>query len=62
MVVIKMVADMEYWVAHAPTLPLRVYAGGFCCLAHGVLRWADMQWSMELHLTIDALIGVCAGG
>ena len=59
MVVIKMVADMETFVREAPTLPLRCYTGAFCCLAHGVLRWADMQWSWEIHLTIDALIGIC---
>jgi hypothetical protein len=59
MVVVKMVADMEGFVRHAPTLPLRCYAGAFCCLAHGVLRWADLQWSWKIHLTIDALIGVC---
>ena len=59
MVQVKMVADMERFIRDAPTLPLRCYAGGFCCLAHGVLRWADLQWSWEINLTIDALVGVC---
>ena len=59
MVVVKMVADMEDFITSAPTAPLRCYAGAFCCLAHGVLRWADLLWSWELHLTTDARVGVC---
>ena len=59
MVMVKMVADMEDFITKAPTAPLRCYAGGFCCLAHGVLRWADLLWSWEIHLTTDAIVGVC---
>ena len=59
MVVAKMVADMEPFTSTAPSLTHRVYSGAFCCLAHGVLRWADMLWSKDIFLTVDALIGVC---
>jgi hypothetical protein len=58
MATLKMVADMEDLVTAAPSLPLRVYAGACCCLAHGVLRWQDLQRSSSLHLTKDALVAV----
>ena len=58
MATVKMVADMEFLVTDAPTLPLRVYAGACACLAHGVLRWGDLLWSEKIHLTADALVGL----
>lgn len=58
MATLKMVADMEDLVGAAPSLPLRAYAGACCCLAHGVLRWQDLQRSSSLHLTADALVAV----
>ena len=59
MATVKMVSDMENFILTAPTLPLRVYAGGCCCLAHAVLRWAGLLWSQSVHLTADALVAVC---
>ena len=59
MATVKMVSDMENFILTAPTLPLRVYAGACCCLAHAVLRWADLLWSQSVHLTADALVAVC---
>ena len=61
MATVDMVCDMEDLVVSAPSLPLRIYAGMCCCLAHGVLRWQDLLWSQQLHLTIDALIEMCWG-
>jgi hypothetical protein len=54
----KMLRVMEGFVTSAPTAPLRVYAGVMCVLAHGVLRWRDLQRSEQLHLTSDALVAV----
>ena len=54
----KMLRSMEELILAAPTPPLRVYAGVMCALAHGVLRWKDLQRSDRLHLTADALVAV----
>jgi hypothetical protein len=54
----KMLWAMEGLVTSAPTGPLRVYAGVMCALAHGVLRWRDLQRSDQVHLTADALVAV----
>lgn len=59
MATVKMTSDMEGLISSAPSLPLRVYAGACCCMAHGVLRWQDLQWPNRLHLTADALVGIC---
>ena len=58
MATVKMLADMEHAVSHAPGVPLKVYAGVMCALGHGVLRWKDLQRSSQLHLTADAIVGV----
>ena len=58
MVSAKMTSDMEELILTAPALPLRVYAGACCCLCHGVLRFADLLWSGNIHLTTDALVGI----
>ena len=55
MATIKMVKDMEELILSAPSLPLRVYAGACCCLAHCLRRWQDLLWSQQLYLTADAL-------
>ena len=34
------------------------YAGAYCALAHGMLRWSDLQRSMQLRLTGDAITAV----
>jgi len=52
----KMLHSMEEFIRAAPTAPLQVYAGVMCALAHGVLRWKDLQRSDRLHLTADALV------
>ena len=54
----KMLQLMENYISDAPTLPLRIYAGMCCALAHGVLRWRDLIRSENLHLTADALCAV----
>ena len=54
----KMLRSMEEFIQAAPTPPLQVYAGVMCALAHGVLRWKDLQRSDRLHLTADALVAV----
>ena len=53
-----MLTSMEAAIDSAQSLPLRVYAGMCCALAHGVLRWRDLLRSEDLHLTADALVGV----
>jgi hypothetical protein len=54
----KMLRAMEDFIRNAPTAPLQVYSGVMCALAHGVLRWKDLQRSDRLHLTADALVAV----
>jgi len=54
----KMLRAMEDFIRKAPTAPLQVYSGVMCALAHGVLRWKDLQRSDRLHLTADALVAV----
>ena len=34
------------------------YAGAFCALTHGMLRWSDLQRTCKLHLTPDAVSGI----
>ena len=33
----------------------KAYAGAFCALAHGMLRWSDLQRSLGMRLTTDAV-------
>ena len=43
----------------APSLVHRIFAGFIALLAHGCLRSSDAQHSEGIHLTEDALVGVC---
>ena len=36
----------------------KAYAGAFCALAHGMLRWSDLQRSLGMRLTTDAVIAM----
>ena len=51
MATVDMVKSMEDLIVQAPTLPLRIFAGVMVLLAHGVLRWKDVQRSEHLNLT-----------
>ena len=33
----------------------KAYAGAFCAMAHGMLRWSDLQRSLGMRLTTDAV-------
>ena len=49
----------ENLLADANTsLVARCYAGIFCALTHGMLRWSDLQRTSELELTQDAITGL----
>ena len=37
---------------------IRCFAGMFCALAHGMLRWSDLQRTSQLELTQDAVTGL----
>merc|ERR1712129_672492 len=37
---------------------VKCFAGAFCALTHGMLRWSDLQRTCKLHLTADAVTGV----
>ena len=53
-----MIIAMESMVRDAPSSVMRCWAGVFCALAHGVLRWSDLQRSEGLTLTNDAVTGI----
>ena len=52
---LEFVAAMEALTMDGLTLPMRCWAGAFCALSHGVLRWSDFQRSENLILTSDAV-------
>ena len=54
---LEFIMAMERLTQDGLTLPMRCWAGAFCCLTHGVLRWSDFQRSEGLHLTPDAVVG-----
>ena len=54
---IAMARKFEELVFLAPTPVLRCWAGFHCTLCHGVLRFSDLLFSMDLYLTEDALVG-----
>ena len=52
-----MLEAMEDMVFNAPSPLLRCWAGVHAVLGHGVLRWADLQHSMDVVVTKDAIFG-----
>ena len=44
MATVEIVKGMEDLITGAPTVLLRCWAGAFAALAHGVLRWIDLQY------------------
>ena len=59
-VTVDLVRVMEELTFSAP-LVIAAWSGMFAALAHGCLRWADLQRSPNLSLTSDALVGDIAG-
>ena len=57
----EMLKRMEHLSMHAPTRPLRCWAGAHAALGHFVIRSNDFQKSKDIHLTKDAVVGVSWG-
>ena len=55
---LEMVRDMENLLFEAESNMMRCWAGAQCAMAHGCLRWADLQATKDLKLTKDAVFGV----
>ena len=51
----EMVRQMEYLLVEAKSNMMRCWAGAQCAMAHGCLRWADLQATKNLKLTKDAV-------
>jgi len=51
----EMVCMWEDVVASSLGSFCKCFAGAFCAMAHGMLRWSDLQRSSHLRLTPDAL-------
>ena len=49
---------MEYLLVEAKSNMMRCWAGAQCAMAHGCLRWADLQATKNLLLTKDAVFGI----
>ena len=54
----EMVRQMEYLLVEAESNMMRCWAGAQCAMAHGCLRWADLQATKNLKLTKDAVFGI----
>ena len=57
MATVAMLEAMEAMVLSAPSSLLRCWAGVHAVLGHGVLRWADVQHSLDVTITKDAIFG-----
>ena len=55
---LEMVRHMENLLFEAESNMMRCWAGAQCAMAHGCLRWADLQATKNLKLTKDAVFGV----
>ena len=51
-------ASMENLPFEVESNMMRCWAGAQCAMAHGCLRWADLQATKNLKLTKDAVFGV----
>ena len=58
MATVEMLVCFEELVFSAPSSTLQCWAGVQVALGHGVLRWSDLQHSVDLTLTDDALMGI----
>ena len=54
---VEMVKGMEDLLFTATSSMMRCWAGAQCAMAHGCLRWADLQATKNLKLTKDAVFG-----
>ena len=54
---VEMVKHMEDLLFNAESNMMRCWAGAQCAMAHGCLRWADLQATKDLKLTKDAVFG-----
>ena len=51
-------ARWRYLIVEAESNMLRCWAGAQCAMAHGCLRWADLQATKKFRLTKDAVFGI----
>ena len=56
-VAMEMVRQMEC-LLEAKSNMMRCWAGAQCAMAHGCLRWADLQATKNLKFTKDAVFGI----
>ena len=55
---IRYASGRTFWLTWTAPVVTRCYAGIYCALTHGMLRWSDLQRTSGLELTQDAITGV----